>query len=85
MDPSVTTWEDHKALFAHHHGISIIKQIINQAKQYLKKNNQLEYQLVIETDINQGDIVQDLCQQHRFKNIAIQKDQFGKYRTLWAK
>jgi len=85
LDPSVAAWEDHGALFADNHGISIVAQIINQAKQYLKKNNELEYQLVIEIDATQGTIVENLCKQSQCKKIKIQKDQFDRDRTVWLK
>jgi len=84
LDASVAQWEDHGALFAPDHGLQIIQLIIEQAKKYLKKNNALQYQLVMEIDVSQGAIVKKLCADHAFGNIKIQKDQFDRDRTLWA-
>lgn len=85
LNPSVAAWEDHGALFADNHGISIVAQIFNQARKHLKKNNELEYQLVIEIDATQGVIVKKLCEQSQYKKIEIKKDQFDRDRTAWVK
>ncbi|MBP6870126.1 peptide chain release factor N(5)-glutamine methyltransferase [Candidatus Babeliales bacterium] len=84
LDASVTSWEDHGALFANNAGLSIIEQIITQAPNHLKKNNELEYQLVIEIDSTQGQIVEELYSSSKFKTIKIRKDQFDRDRTVWA-
>ena len=85
LDQSVAGWEDHGALFAPNHGLQIIEQIIQQAKKHLKENNGLDYQLVMEIDVSQGDIVKKLLHDYNFKNIEIIKDQFDRDRTVWAK
>lgn len=85
LEPSVTTWEDHGALFADNHGISVIKKIIDQAKKHLKQNNELTYQLVIEIDVTQSAMTKNLCLQSGFEKIEVRKDQFDRDRTLWAK
>jgi len=85
LEPSVNAWEDHGALFASNHGLDIIDQIIKTTPSYLKKNNELEHQLVIEIDSSQGTIVKKLLQSNNFKNIVIQQDQFDRDRTAWAK
>ncbi len=85
LDKSVTAWEDHGALFAPDHGLQIIELIILQAKNYLKKNTVLDYQLVIEIDISQGNIVKSFCEDSGFQDVTIKKDQFDRDRTVWAK
>ena len=85
LDQSVAAWEDHGALFAPDHGLQIIEQIIQQAKNYLKKNNELEYQLVMEIDVSQGDIVKKICANCGFESVEIKKDQFDRDRTVWIK
>ncbi len=85
LDASVLNWEDHEALFAPNQGMLIIEQIAAQARSHLKKNNELAYQLVIEIDVSQGDIVKNSLEKHGFENIEIRKDQFDRDRTAWAK
>ncbi len=84
LDASVLNWEDHGALFAPNQGMQIIEQIAAQAHQYLKKNNELAYQLVMEIDASQGDIVKNLLKNCGFQKIEIRKDQFDRDRTMWA-
>ena len=84
LEKSVLHWEDHGALFADNQGMQIIEQIATQAKNHLKKNNELAYQLVMEIDVSQGIIVKKLLEQHGFTTIEIRKDQFDRDRTVWA-
>jgi len=85
LEASVSKWEDHGALFAKNKGLSIIEQICEQAPKYLKKNNELEFQLVIEIDMTQGQIIKNLLENNIFKKVAIKKDQFDRDRTIWAR
>lgn len=85
LEASVAAWEDHGALFAGNCGMQIIEKIIEQAHLYLKKNDALNYQLVMEIDASQGNVVKKLLKQCNFKNIEIKKDQFDRDRTAWAK
>ena len=85
LDASVLNWEDHGALFANDEGMHIINQIACQAKSYLKKNDELDYQLVIEIDACQGNIVKNVVKNYEFTTIEIHKDQFDRDRTTWAK
>ena len=85
LDASVLNWEDHGALFANNQGMQIIEQIVQQAKNHLKKNNELKYQLVMEFDVSQGDIVKNLLESCGFNDIEIRKDQFDRDRTVWCK
>lgn len=84
LDSSVLNWEDHGALFAKNQGMLIIEQIAAQAKNYLKRNDELLNQLVIEIDASQGDIVKNIIENSGFKHVQIQKDQFDRDRTVWA-
>jgi release factor glutamine methyltransferase len=84
LEKSVLNWEDHGALFAHNQGMQIIEQIVTQAKNHLKENAALPYQLVMEIDVSQGIIVKKLLGQHGFKKVEIRKDQFDRDRTVWS-
>lgn len=84
LDASVLNWEDHGALFARNQGMHIIEQIIQQAQVRLK-DNQLNFQLIIEIDSSQGIIVKKLLEDFHFKSVEIRKDQFDRDRTAWAK
>lgn len=84
LDASVLKWEDHGALFANNQGLQIIEQIAIQAKNYLKKNDELLNQLVMEIDASQGDIVKILFENSGFQHVEVRKDQFERDRTLWA-
>ncbi len=86
LERSVQDWEDHGALFAHHDGLYIIKKIIQNAAHYLKKNETLDYQLIIEIDEDQGDALQTLVANNKdFMDIVVQQDQFHRDRTIWIK
>ncbi|MBV8661208.1 MAG: peptide chain release factor N(5)-glutamine methyltransferase [Candidatus Dependentiae bacterium] len=85
LQASVLDWEDHGALFAMNHGLSIIEQIMMQAKSHLTKNNTLDYQLIMEIDVSQGDIIKQLGKDCGFNHVEIQKDQFNRDRTAWIK
>lgn len=84
LDASVLKWEDHGALFAKNQGLQIIEQIAIQAKNYLKKNDELASQLVMEIDASQGDIVKILFENSDFQHVEVRKDQFERDRTVWA-
>ncbi len=84
LDQSVANWEDHGALFANNHGMQIIEHIAQQSHKYLKKNNELKYQLVMEIDVSQGDIVKKLLENCSFGVVEIHKDQFDRDRTAWS-
>ena len=85
LQPSVLEWEDHKALFAPDCGMEIVEKIITQAHRYLKKNDALDWQMVMEIDVSQGHLVQKLATDCRFDSVVIKKDQFDRDRTVWAK
>lgn len=85
LEQTVAAWEDHGALFAKNQGLKIIKQIIQQAPAYLTKNSLFSYNLVIEIDVSQGLLVKNILTVNQFSNIIIQKDQYQRDRTAWAK
>lgn len=86
LDPSVRSWEDPQALVAHDDGLAIINQIIEQAPDYLKRNDDLKKhaipQLVIEIGYKQGPAVVDLMHSFGFKDAKIIKDLEGKDRVV---
>ena len=60
-------------------------RIIKENIKVDKKDSLLDYQLIIEIDASQGDIVQKLAINTGFTDNIIKKDQFDRDRTLWAK
>ncbi len=88
LDPMVKNWEDKQALVAPDHGLAIIKEIVNNAKKYLKKNDAIEKlnipQLVLEIDYDQGPTVTKIAEKAGLTRIAVVKDLEGKDRVLYA-
>ncbi|MBN1549340.1 peptide chain release factor N(5)-glutamine methyltransferase [Candidatus Babeliales bacterium] len=88
LDPSVTEWEDHKALRADDKGLKIIKEIINGAHAHLKPNDEMKQrgipQMVIEFGYKQGPAVHQLAQQAGFHNVRLYKDMSGNDRIVYA-
>lgn len=85
LDASVLDWEDHDALFASNHGLQIIEQIMMQTKNHLKRNDAIDYQLIMEIDVSQGEVVKKLGIDCGFSHVEIHKDQFDRDRTVWIK
>lgn len=86
LDPSVTQWEDKNALVAADHGLHIIKKIIKEAPDHLKKDSPLELhhipQLVIEIDYKQAQQVKEYMLKAGFSDVHIKKDSEGKDRIV---
>ncbi len=86
LEKSVTKWEDKKALVANDDGLQIIKNIIINALQYLKKNDKLRRanipQLIIEIGYQQGVVVKKLFTDAGYNAIAVHKDMAGKDRYV---
>jgi len=86
LDASVSTWEDKQALVADDLGTAIIKDIIDQASDFLKNNNELITkkipQVTIEIGYKQGTIVQDIMHTAGYKNVLVLKDLEGKDRVV---
>lgn len=82
MMPQVTQWEDKQALFASKKGLDIILQILQQAPQFLCKNSQLPYQLVLEHDRDQHESIKKHAHQLGW-TCSTHKDLFGNWRTSW--
>ena len=86
ISPSVSAWEDKKALHAPDEGLAIIKSIINGAQGYLHSNPEIASmdipQLIIEIGYRQADSVKKLMQEAGFKNVQVTKDLAGKDRIV---
>lgn len=86
LDPSVSLWEDQKALRADDEGLAIIKRIIKQAPLYIKKNDDLAVhdvpQLVLEIGHMQGDGVKRIMEAEQYNNIHLKKDSAQKDRIV---
>jgi len=78
LDPIVQKWEDQNALVANNDGLKIIEQIIDNAPNYLKNNQEMTSleipQLAIEIGYDQGEQVKKIMHNAGFKHITIQKD-----------
>lgn len=81
---SVKNWEDPGALFCGDQGLEIIKNIITQAGQFLKRNNNNFPSLCIEIGHTHGDIVQRLMEKAGFNKVTIFKDMFKKDRMVFG-
>ncbi len=85
LEKNVLNWEDHGALFAPNKGLHIIEHIIAQTPAYLKKNNELDYQLVMEIDASQAAPIHELTAKYTCSNVIIKQDQFDRDRTAYIK
>ena len=84
MSSTVTKWEDHQALFADNQGLTIIKQILEQAKNNLNPSTTLPCQLVLEFDHGQEDMITKYAAKHNWL-CNVHQDLFGKNRTAYCK
>jgi release factor glutamine methyltransferase len=86
LDVTVTDWEDHGALVAADNGLAIIKQIIEQAPQFIQINNEMKQknipQLVIEIGYAQGAAVKELMLSAHYNDVLVHKDLEGKDRFV---
>jgi release factor glutamine methyltransferase len=83
LEPQVSGWEDHGALFADNKGLQMITQILKDSALFLTKNKKLPTQLIIEIDFNQKDAVLKIAQDLGWNCHAVQ-DAFGQWRTVWC-
>ncbi len=82
LESTVKDFEPHLALFSDDEkGINFYKKIIQNAKNYLKKDGFLAFEL----GINQSTEVKELLLNQGFKNIEIEKDLAGIERVILAK
>ena len=82
LESTVKDFEPHLALFSDDEkGINFYKKIIQNAKNYLKKDGFLAFEL----GINQSAEVKELLLNQGFKNIEIEKDLAGIERVILAK
>jgi release factor glutamine methyltransferase len=84
MALSVTKWEDQGALFAGDDGIDILEKIIKLAPEHLSNQPDLPFQLVLEIDITQNEIIPKITKKSGL-DCAIEKDLFDNWRTAWCK
>jgi release factor glutamine methyltransferase len=84
MALSVTEWEDQQALFAGEQGTDILEKIIQQAPEYLTNQPELPFQLVLEIDRTQHEIIPKISKNFGF-DCTVQRDLFGNWRTTWCK
>ena len=86
LEPSVTVWEEKRALVAARHGLAIIEKIIEKAPQYIRPNNVLQEhgigQLYLEIGWQQGQAVKTLMQEHGYTDIIVHKDSAAKDRVV---
>jgi release factor glutamine methyltransferase len=89
LAPSVTKWEDKRALLGGKQGLEIINQIIEQTKIWLKQNGLMQQnnipQLVLEIGYQQGAAVKKLCIDAGYTDVTIEKDLEGKDRVIYAR
>lgn len=86
LDPSVRDWEDKRALHADDNGTAIIKQIISQAPNFLRQNDQLKQhgiaQLMIEIGWQQAQEVEKLMHKSEYNAISTLLDGAQKDRIV---
>ena len=89
LDQSVKKWEDHRALLAHDEGLGIVNKIITEAQNKLRQNKRFEEfgipQLVIEIGYDQGGAVAQMLDIGGYKQVTINHDLAGRYRTVSAR
>jgi len=86
LAPSVTQWEDKRALLADDEGLAIIGAIAEQAPGWLRDTvpNNLP-QVVIEFGYRQGPAVQKLFSEAGYRAVEIRQDLEGKDRVVYAR
>jgi release factor glutamine methyltransferase len=86
LDASVKEWETKTALVADDNGLALIKEIIEQAPEYLKENSELKEkqipQLMIEIGYQQGPAVFEYFKKCGYTNVVVHKDLEGKDRIV---
>lgn len=86
LDDAVTQWEDAGALFAQDDGLSIIKEIIVKAPQFIQAHDEMRKknipQVVIEIGYAQGNIVKNFMEKAGYNNVLVHKDLEGKDRFV---
>ncbi len=86
LDPTVSKWEDKKALTADENGLSIIKNIIEYGHLYLKKESLIQLytipRIIIEIGYDQGEYLKIFSKQNNYDKISIINDFNGINRLL---
>lgn len=88
LDPMVKKWESATALTAKRAGTYLIKKIIRDAPQWLKRSSPLSSmdipQLILEMDDDQSKKISKLLKRYGFGRIIVQKDLAGMDRVISA-
>lgn len=86
LAPSVAEWEDKKALVAEHDGFAIIEEIIKEAPNFIRFNENLFLagipQVIIEIGYRQGNRAKELMQKALYTNVKVEQDLEGKDRVI---
>lgn len=89
LNPSVSLWEDPKALYTDDQGLAIIKKIIKKAPSYLQYNEHLAFskipQLIIEIGHTQGDSVKTIMKSEHYDDVQVKKDFADKDRIVMGR
>lgn len=84
INPSVINWEDPKALFSGKKGLDLLEKIVKESSSYILFNPSLPFQLVLEIDRTQNELLQKIGYESSW-DCSIKKDLFGNWRTAWCK
>jgi len=88
LNPTITEWEDSKALITDNNGLFAFEEIIKNARDYLKENKDLKEQnipqVTLEIGKGQESSVKALLSEENFENINIFRDLSGINRWIAA-
>lgn len=84
LSPDVTKWEDKQALCSGEGGLDLIRQLIEQAPQYLRTICKNVPQLVVEIDRHQATKVCALLIHCGYTGVSVKKDLSGSDRVVYA-
>ncbi len=77
LEPRVTDYEPHEALFGGEDGLSVIRRLIKESPSWLTRRGA---ELLLEIDETHGDRVRELAGQHGFSRAVIHRDLAGRAR-----
>ena len=81
LSPSITRYEDPRALLAGHDGLDIIRRIVAESPKYLVSGGFLAFEI----GMGQHEAVKALLTQHGYESIAFNNDLAGIARIACAK
>lgn len=76
LSSSVTAWESPQAVFAGPDGLSLLRKLFHQVKDFLTPRGRL----YVEFDAKQSRQVRQLAKQAKFNRIELHRDQYGRWR-----